>query len=82
MSSMDSTYHDAQDIIYALHNPAPAIPLVKLGHGHKEVLKTLAHISRKANPPAVPLKVPVRELGQKKLQGNNQKGTQMKRTPQ
>ena len=33
MSSMDSTYHAAQDLIYALQNPAPASPLVRLGHG-------------------------------------------------
>ena len=35
MSSMDATYHDAQDLIYALQNPARANPLVKLGHGNK-----------------------------------------------
>ena len=38
MSSMDATYHAAQYLLYALHNPAPAIPLVKLGNGHKEAL--------------------------------------------
>ena len=32
MSSMDTTYHTAQDLIYALYNTAPAIPLIKLGH--------------------------------------------------
>ena len=53
MSSMDETYHTAQDIIYALHNPVPAIPLVKLGHGYKEALKNLVNIFRKSNPPAV-----------------------------
>ena len=68
MSSVDTTYHAAQYIIYALHNPAPASPLVKLGNGHKEALKTLADIFRKANPQAVPLRVPVREVSQKKLQ--------------
>ena len=36
MSSMDSTYHAAQDIIYELHNPATVIPSVKLGNGNKE----------------------------------------------
>ena len=35
MSSMDSNYHAAQDLIYALQNPSPTIPLVKLRHGHK-----------------------------------------------
>ena len=68
MFSMDATYHAAQDLIYALHNLAPAITLVKLGHGHKEALNTLADIFRKANPPAVPPGVPVKEIGQRKLQ--------------
>ena len=68
MSSMDATYHAAKDLIYALNNPAPAIPLVKLGNGHKESLKTLADIFRKEKPPTVPPRVTVREGGQKKLQ--------------
>ena len=72
MSSMDATYHASQDLIYALPNPEPAIPLVKLGHGHKESLNNLAGIFRKANPPAVPPRVPVREVGQNKLQEVNQ----------
>ena len=45
-------------------------------------MKTLAEIFRKATPPAVPLRVTVREVGQKKLQEVNQEGTQMKRAPQ
>ena len=68
MSSMDATYHAAQYLIHTLQNPEPATPLVKLGNGHKEALNTLAEIFIKANPPAVPLRVPVREVGQKKLQ--------------
>ena len=44
-------------------------------------MKTLADIFRKANPPAVPLRLSVREVGQKKLQEMNQEGTQMKITP-
>ena len=68
MSSMDATYHVVQDIIYALHNPALASPLVKLVHRHKKSLKTLADIFRKSNPPAVPPRVPVMEVGQNKLQ--------------
>ena len=71
MSSMDATYHAAQDLIYALQNPETASPIVKLGNGHKEALKTLAEIFIKANPPAVPPRVPVREVGQKKLQEVN-----------
>ena len=81
MSSMDATYHATQNLIYALHNPAPASPLVKLGHGHKEALNTLADIFRKANPPAVPPRVSVREVGQKKPQEVNQEVTQTKSTP-
>ena len=68
MSSMIANYHDAQDIIYALQNTAPARHLVNLGHGQKEALKILANIFRKANPSVVPLRVPVREVGKVKLQ--------------
>ena len=68
ISSMDANYHAVQDLIYALHNTAPAGPLVKLGNEHKEALKILADIFRKANPLEVPLRVPVREVGQSKLQ--------------
>ena len=82
MSSVGAIYHYAQDIIYAIHNPEHAIPLVKLGNGNKEALKTLANIFRKANTPVVPLRVPVREVGQKRLQEMNQEGTQMKMEPQ
>ena len=82
MSSMDANYHSAQDLIYALHNPSPAIPLVKLLNVQKVSLKTLANIFIKANPPAVPPRVPVREEGQKKFQEINQEGNQMKRAPQ
>ena len=80
MSSMDATYHAAENIICALHNPEPVIPLVKLDHGHREALKTLANIFKKANTPTVPPRVPVREVGKNKLQEMNQEGTQMKRT--
>ena len=82
MSSTDATYHAAHDIIYALHNTEPEIPLVKLGHGNKEEMNTLADISIKETPPAVPPRVLAREVGQRKLQETNQKGTQMKSTPQ
>ena len=78
---MDATYHAAQDLIYALQNPAPANPFVKLGHLQKESLKTLAVIFIKGNPPALPLRVPVRELGQKRLQEMYQEGTHTKKTP-
>ena len=44
-------------------------------------MKTLADIFRKSNPPAVPLRVPVSEVGQRKIQEMNQEVTQMKKTP-
>ena len=47
MSSIDATYHAAQDIIYELQNPEYASPIVKLVNGHKEALKALADIFRK-----------------------------------
>ena len=50
MSSMDATFHAAQELIYALQNPEPTIPLLKLGNLHKEALRTLAEIFIKANP--------------------------------
>ena len=82
MSSMDATYHDTQDLIYALQNPSHTSPLEKLGHGNKEELKNLADIFMKENPPVVPLRVPVRMVGQKKLKEVNQEGTQMNKETQ
>ena len=82
MSSMYSTYDATQDLMYAIQNTEPARPLVKLGNGHKEALNSLAEIFRKSNPPEVPLREPVREVCQKKLQEVNQEGTQMKRAPE
>ena len=82
MSSMDATYHFTQYIIYALNNPEPASPLVKSGNEHKEALNIIAEIFRKSNPQAVPLRVPVREVGQMKPQDVNREGTQMKRALQ
>ena len=38
MFSTDATFHYAQHLIYALQNPAPAIPLVKLENRHEEAL--------------------------------------------
>ena len=68
ISSMDATYHAAQELICALHRTETAILIVKLGNGQKESLRTLAEIFRKANSPAVPPRAPVREVGKKKLQ--------------
>ena len=67
MSSINAYYHSAQYLIYALQNPLPAIPLVKLGHGHKEALNILSDIFIKAKTSAVPLMVPIREVDQIKL---------------
>ena len=50
MSSMDVTYHTAVYLIYALHNPAPTSPLLKLGNLNKEALNNQVEILRKANP--------------------------------
>ena len=68
MSSVDATYHASQNLIYLLQNPEPEMPIVKLGHVHKEAFNTLADIFRKANPSAVPPRGPVREVRQNKLQ--------------
>ena len=43
MSSIDATFHAAQDLIYALQNPTLAIPLVEPGNGHKDALITRTH---------------------------------------
>ena len=50
ISSIDATFNAAQGLIYALHNPAPEIPLVKIGNVHKEALGNLSGIFKKANP--------------------------------
>ena len=82
MSSMDTTYHAEEYIIYTIQNPEPARTLVQLGHVDKETLMTLANIFRKLNPPEVPPRVPVREVGQQKPQEMNQEGNEKKNTPQ
>ena len=61
MSSKYATFHAAQALFYVLHNPAPTSPIVKQGDRENEVLRTLAEIFKKATPPAVPSRVPVRE---------------------
>ena len=82
ISSAYARIHAAQDLIYALQNPAPAIPQVKLGKIHKKSLRYLMEILRKSTPPALPLKVPVRGAYQEKLQQVNQERTQMKMSSQ
>ena len=47
MSSTDATICAADDLIYALHNPATESQLFKLGNGKKEALNTLEEIFRK-----------------------------------
>ena len=61
ISSINTSFHATQDLIYSLHNPLPEIPIVKLVNGKNEALGTLSEIFIKSNPPAVPLMVPVRE---------------------
>ena len=75
MPQMSSTYAPfcaAQDLIYAMQNPTPEIPLFKLVNGHKKTLRNLAEMFRKANPPEVTLRVPVRGSFKDKLQQVNQ----------
>ena len=72
MSSIDTTFHDSHDLIYALKNPAPEKPLAKLGNGHKETLRNLAEIFSRYRPPEIPLRVPVREIFQEKPKEVNQ----------
>ena len=60
MSSKYEKCYATKDLIYVQHNPAPARPLFKLGNVLKDSLRTLEEIFRKANPPAVHLRMPVR----------------------
>ena len=60
MSSKDANVHSAKDLIYALQNPSPEIPLVKLVNGHKYSFMTLSEIFRKASALAVLPRMPVR----------------------
>ena len=78
ISSKDATFRAAQNLIYAIQNPSPSIPLVKLVNGHKDVLRTLAEILIKSISPAIPLRVPVREGVQEKIKEVNQEKSQMK----
>ena len=45
MSSADATIHDAHDLICSINNPAPSIPIVKLGNTNKEELIPLAEMN-------------------------------------
>ena len=77
MFSIGSTFHAAQDLIYVLYNPAPENPLAKLGSRHKDSLRTLAEIFGKAIPPAIPLRVSVREVVQEKPKEVNKENVQV-----
>ena len=59
MSSTDATIHAVHDLIRAIYNPAPAIPLVTLVNLHKEALISLADIFEKSTSPAVPLRITI-----------------------
>ena len=78
ISSMDSTYHAAQDLIYVLQNPALKSLLVKLGHLHKEALKTINIIFRKAKPPIVPPRVTVMEVAKRNSKKRTRKEPKLK----
>ena len=72
MSSKDATFHATQDLMYALQNPEPLSPLVKLVNGNKEEFMTLSELFRKSSGPAVLPRVPVKEAFQEKLKQANQ----------
>ena len=72
MSSIDATFHAVYDWIYSLHNTAPENLLDKLGNGHNKALRTLEEILSKCIPPAIPLRVPAREVVQDKPKEVNQ----------
>ena len=50
MSSTDAVIYATQDLIHALHNPAPASLLVKLVNDHTAALRTLLGIFSKPTP--------------------------------
>ena len=56
MSSTDATIHAAQDLIHALKNPAPKIPLIPLVNLHKEALIYPSYKFEKETSPRVPVK--------------------------
>ena len=78
MSSIDAKFHAAQDLIYALYNPAPSIPISKLVNGNKEALRTLAEIFIKYSPPEILLRVTVGEIVKEKPKEVNQERAQLK----
>ena len=86
MSSKDTTYHVAKDLIYELHNPEPKNPLVKLGYVHNKAFNTLTEIFRTEKPQQYLQRVTVKEVGKKKTPrsepGRNpyEKGTAIKGT--
>ena len=80
MSYIDATFYATQNLIYSLQNPEPTSQLSKLVNGHKEVLRTLAEILSKSSPPAIPLRVRVKEIIQEKPKKVNQKIAQLKST--
>ena len=72
VSPTDATIHATQYLIHTIHNPSPAIPIVKQVNVHKEALITLAEISRKSTVPEIPPRVSFRGAYQGKLQQVNQ----------
>ena len=78
MSSTDATIHSALELIHALHNLEPGIPLVTLVNLHKESLKYLAEIFAKLTSSAVPPGVTIDGAYPDKLQQVNQEEKQNK----
>ena len=75
---IDATFHAAQNLIYALYNPAPEKPLSKLGNGHNEALSTPAEIFSRASPPVIPMRVLIREVIEEKPKEVNKERVQLK----
>ena len=59
MSFTDGTIHAAQDLIHALNNTAPGIPLVVLVNSHMVSLRILAEIFVNATSLEIPPRVAV-----------------------
>ena len=82
MSATYATIHATQDLIHALQNPAPVIPLVTLVNSHKEALISLAKIFGKVLAPEIPPSMPARGALHEKLQQVNQELTRINNASQ
>ena len=80
MSSTDAAIIAAQDLIHALQNPEPAIPILTLENSYKEAMRSIEYLFGKATPPTIPLRVPVRGAHQEKLTGEPRKNPNKKKS--